>query len=351
MQQSNIKFSVQGQAALVLLDRPKALNALDYDMAVALRAQLEIWDQDDKITHVVMAGSSPRAFCAGGDVRALHQMLQQGQQDQAAIYFRAEYLADMAVHEFSKPIVSLANGVVMGGGAGLMQASTIAVVSDSTKFAMPESAIGLFPDAGASVFLGRCPRAIGLLLGFTGRIIDGADCLMAGLAHSIVKAEDMITLQTALLGARVDEIDHVIAQFRKDPGPAPLMQHRAVIEYVFGDDDPLAARDRAHDMATIKGDEFAAELYDALSTRCPMTMMVFQRLMQMSDCLVDTGQALILDYNLAVKMTRRADFCEGIRAVLVDKTNDAKWSPARLEDVTVQMVDDVFDDDGLPPLR
>lgn len=351
MRQDHIKFSIHGQAGLVLLDRPAALNALDYDMAVALRLQLELWNQNDSITHVVIASSTPRAFCAGGDVRALYQMLRQGQKEQAGVYFKAEYLADMAVHEFTKPIVSLADGVVMGGGAGLMQASSIAVVTDTTKFAMPESAIGLFPDAGASVFLGRCPRAMGLFLGFTGRFISGGDCLMLGLSHNMVKTHDVAKLQSALLAAKRDEIDDVIARFRHDPGPAPLQQDRAVIEYVFKDDDPLAARSRAHDMATIKGDAFAAELYEALNTRCPMTLRVWQRLSKMGDTLTDTSAALALDYALAIKMADRADFCEGVRAVLVEKTQDAKWCPARLEDVTERMVDEVFDHEGLPPLR
>ena len=146
MQQDDIRFSIHGRAGLVLIDRPKALNALSYDMAVALRAQLGLWGEDDAVSHVVMAGSEPRAFCAGGDIRDLYNMAVAGEHDRIAVCFRAEYMAHMAVCEFPKPLVSLADGIVMGGGAGLMQAGSHAIVSDTTRFAMPESAIGLYPD-------------------------------------------------------------------------------------------------------------------------------------------------------------------------------------------------------------
>ena len=356
MQQDNIIFSVHprpdGQnTGLIILNRPSLLNALDYNMAVTLRETLLGWADDDTISHVVMAGATPRAFCAGGDVRALFSLVEGGDHDQVVQYFKAEYLADLAVAEFPKPIIALADGVVMGGGAGLMQASSHAIVSNTTKFAMPESAIGLFPDAGATVFLGRCPRAIGLKLGMTGRIIGGADCLMLGLATSMAHTDQMPALQTALLAADAGQIDQVLADFQIDPGPTPLQNHRAAIEFIFSGDDPVLMRDRAHDMATIKGDEFAGKIHHALSTRCPMTIALFVQMMQKGEDMTDLGDCLAQDFHLAVKMSARTDFREGVRAVLIDKTNDPHWSPNRLEDVDQQMIDDVFDHAGLPPLR
>ena len=361
MQHEYIRFSTHGRAGLVLLDRPRALNALSADMADTLRRQLDIWATDSGISHVVMAGSEPRAFCAGGDVRDLHSIAARGEFDLMKTHFRAEYGAHLAVCEFPKPIISLADGITMGGGAGLMQCSTHAIVSDKTRFAMPEAAIGLFPDAGASVFLGRCPRPVALLLGLTGHIIGAADCLMLGLASVMVPADSMAALRQALLDCDSADIDSVIDGFRADPGVAPLQAQRATIDHIFGDHvltdhvftgQGLAAmRERAGDLARLKGDSVAEAVHAALSAKCPMSMHVFARLLEMVPQIADIPAALALDYQLAIRMTARPDFQEGVRAVLIDKSNDAAWVPARLEDVTSSMVDAVFDNAGLPSLR
>ncbi|HCV88365.1 MAG TPA: 3-hydroxyisobutyryl-CoA hydrolase [Alphaproteobacteria bacterium] len=351
MQQDDIHFTTHASAGLVLMDRPRALNALSFEMASAIVAQLSAWAEDDSIGHVVLAGSEARAFCAGGDIRDLYRMAGEGDHDGMAVCFRAEYMAHMVIAEFPKPVISLADGIVMGGGAGLMQAGSHALVTDKTRFAMPESAIGLFPDAGASVFLGRCPRPLALCLGMTGRIIGAADCLMLGLAHAVVPSDVMTRLRDELLRCDSSEIDEVIDLYRADPGIAPLQAHRTEIDHIFTGDDPISMRDRAGDMARLKGSSLAAEIHEALSTRCPMTMHVFRRLLDMADEIADIPAALMLDYHLALRMTRRDDFREGVRAVLVDKTNDAAWTPARLEDVEASMVDAIFDRNGLPSLR
>ena len=351
MQQDHIQFSTHGRAGLVLLDRPRALNALSADMAVALRRQLDIWAADSGIGHVVMAGSEPRAFCAGGDVRDLHDIAARGEFDSMKIHFRAEYGAHLAVHDFPKPVISLADGITMGGGAGLMQCSSHAIVSDKTRFAMPESAIGLFPDAGASVFLGRCRRPTALFLGLTGHIIGAADCLMLGLAAAMVPADSMASLCEALLTCESADIDSIIDGARADPGVPALQAHRATIDHVFAGQDIAAMRDRAGDLARLKGDSFAEAIHAALSTKCPMSMHVFARLVDMGTEIMDIPAALALDYHLAIRMTERPDFREGVRAVLIDKTNDAVWQPARLEDVSSSMLDAVFDPTGLPALR
>ena len=351
MQQDHISFSTHGRAGLVLLDRPRALNALSAQMAAALRGQLGIWADDDDIGHVVMAGSEPRAFCAGGDVRDLHAIAIRGEFELMKTHFRAEYGAHLAVYDFPKAIISLADGVTMGGGAGLMQCSTHAIVSETTRFAMPESAIGLFPDAGASVFLGRCPRQVALCLGLTGHIIGAADCLMLGLAGAMVRAAEMSALREALLACDSADIDAVIHRFQLDPGVPPLQAQRATIDHVFAGRDLATMRDRAGDLARLKGDSLAEAVHVALSTKCPMSMHVFARLIEMGPRIADIPAALDLDYHLAIRMTERPDFREGVRAVLIDKSNDAAWQPARLEDVTPAMVDAVFDNAGLPPLR
>ena len=350
MQQGHISFSTHGRAGLVLLDRPRALNALSAEMAAALRDQLGTWADDTDIGHVVVAASAPRAFCAGGDVRDLHAIAARGEFELMKTHFRAEYGAHLAVYDFPKPVISLADGITMGGGAGLMQCSTHAIVSETTRFAMPESAIGLFPDAGASVFLGRCPRPVALCLGLTGHIIGAADCLMLGLAGAMVPTADRMALREALLACDSADIDRVIGRFRADPGMPPLQAQRATIDHVFAGRDLAAMRDRADDLARLKGDSVAEMIHATLSTKCPMSMHVFARLIEMGPRIADIPAALDLDYHLAIRMTARPDFREGVRAVLIDKSNDAAWQPARLEDVTPAMIDAVFDHAGLPSL-
>ena len=356
MQQQDIHFSTHGQAGhgqagLIELDRPKALNAISYDMAKAISAQINRWSVDSSISHIVIAGSTPRAFCAGGDVRDLYQYISRGEFERTRVYFRAEYNADLDVYNCTKPVIALADGIVMGGGAGLMQCSRYRIASDAMRFAMPESAIGLFPDAGASIFLGRCPRPLALFIGVTGQIIGAADCMMLGLADAVVPADRIAALRADLLAADVTEIEKIMTGYGIDPGPAPLQANRTAIDHIFSGQDLAAMRDRAGDLARLKGDEFASMVHQALSTRCPMTMHVFMRLIDSDAAIPDMATALALDYRLAIRMSERADFSDGVRAVLVDKSNDAVWLPDRLEDVTSAMVDMVFDHADLPALR
>ena len=163
MPHSDIHFEQTATAGLVTLDRPDALNALSMDMVLAFRDQLSRWAKDETVTHLVLCSSSPRAFCAGGDIKYARQLAISDDPAGAEPYFRAEYLADIALIEFGKPVIALCDGIVMGGGAGLAQHSQHIVMTETTRFAMPESAIGLFPDVGASLFLGRCPKSVARL--------------------------------------------------------------------------------------------------------------------------------------------------------------------------------------------
>jgi enoyl-CoA hydratase len=351
MQQGYIRFSVVNNAGLVSLDRPQALNALNTQMVEALHAQMIAWRDDQNISHVVIASTSPRAFCAGGDIRQAYGHVTDGDAGAVAAFFAAEYRADAAVYEFPKPVIALSGGLMMGGGAGLAQCCSHVVVSETTRFAMPESAIGLFPDAGASLFLGRCPRPVALYLGMTGGMIGAADCLVLGLAHCMTNSTDMAALEMALLACHVDEIGATLDRFKSDPGPAVLPQHRATLAHIFGGNNAAVMRERAADLGTIKDDQFARDVHQALTSKCPMTMRVFMRLLDMADDGRDMGSALALDYHLAIKMAARPDFARGVRAVLIDKTNDPEWHPSLLENVSNSMLDEVFDHDGLPPLR
>ena len=353
MAHSDIHFNVIGTAGHIVLDRPKALNALSAEMVQSMLAWLARWRDDKAISHIVVSSTSERAFCAGGDIRFARDLILNGDFDKADEFFRNEYLADLAIAEFGKPVIALCNGVVMGGGAGIAEAATHIVVTETTKFAMPESGIGLFPDAGASLFLGRCPSSVSRLIGMTGHVINGADCLLYGLATVMVKSARLKALEVDLLASDAASIDSVINQYKDDASAPSLPVYRQHIDYVFADD--LTAeemRGRAVDLHQLYPDNpFIKTVADALGQRCPMSIKLFCRMMAVSRDFSTAAEALALEFRLAMRVIRRPDFAEGIRAVLIDKDGAAKWSPATLEDVTELMLADVFDATDLPPLR
>jgi len=352
MPQVHIHFEVINGAGLVTLDRPKALNALTVEMVTDLRQILLDWRNDPAISHVVITSSSPRAFCAGGDIRRARETIIANGFDEADAFFRGEYLVDLAIAEFGKPIIALCDGVVMGGGAGLTEHCSHIIMSETTRFAMPETSIGLFPDVGASLFLGRCPLPVARLLGMTGYIIYGADCMMLGLATSMVESAQMAGLKQSLLDCNASEIDQVIAEFKMDPGVPALNYHMSVIEHIFGGDvTPEQMQGRAKDLAQMRpNDKLVSYVLTAFDTRCPASIKLFWRLLQIAEGITDIGAALTLDYHLAMRMIRRSDYTEGVRAVLVDRDNAPKWSPNSLALVDEALLDALFDEDGLPPL-
>ena len=226
-------------------------------------------------------------------------------------------------------------------------------MSETTRFAMPETSIGLFPDVGASLFLGRCPLPVARLLGMTGYIINGADCIMLGLATSMVASERMAGLKQSLLDCTGSEIDQVIAEFKMDPGVPAINHHMPVIDHIFsGDATPEQMQERAKDLSLMRpNDKLVGHVVTAFATRCPVSIKLFWRLLQMADGIPDIYAALALDYHLAMRMIRRADYIEGVRAVLVDRDNAPKWSPNSLKLVDNALLDALFDKDGLPLLR
>ena len=352
MLHSDIHFEQKGRAALVTLDRPNALNALSIDMVVAFADRLSRWANDDTVTHLVLCSSSPRAFCAGGDIKYARQLAISDDPAGAEPYFRAEYLADIALIEFGKPVIALCAGIVMGGGAGLALHSQHIVMTERTRFAMPESSIGLFPDVGASLFLGRCPKSVARLIGMTGHIVEASDCLLLGLANAQVPGASLVELKEKLLRCHVDEIESTIKQFEFDAGQSSLATQRQLIDHIFADGSAESMRDRAVSLAqSMPYNKLLSGIVMAFKTCCPLSMKLFNRLLVETDQLTDPVAAIELDFHLALRMIKRADFAEGIRATVIDKDQAPQWSPNSLEAVTQTMLDAVFDRSGLPSLR
>src|SRR5579883_2244401 len=234
----DILFERRGPLGLITLNRPKALNALTLAMMSALDPRLDEWEADPDIHAVVIQGAGERAFCAGGDIRALYESRAKGDRCYRAAFYREEYSQNRRIFRFKKPYIALIDGITMGGGVGLSVHGTYRVATEHTLFAMPETGIGLFPDVGGGYFLPRLPGAIGMYLGLTGARIKAADCLYAGIATHYLASARLEPLVEEL--ARTDlsrgreAIDAVLAGFAETAGPAPLAAQRAAIDRCFG---------------------------------------------------------------------------------------------------------------------
>lgn len=348
IQTNTVQTNIVGSAGHIQLNRPKALNAMTIDMVTKMTEALRSWVNDDSVHHVIITSSQSRAFCAGGDVRQAVSVIDENPQEGATPYFKAEYGLDMCLASFPKPITSLVRGVVMGGGLGVARLSDYLVISSDIKMAMPETAIGLFPDVGASVFLRRAPLACALMMGMTGTIIGAGDALAWNLADIHCDEDDFDKLFNALSSCQSDqEIREILTQFQKPAPPAKFASQEAQIADIFLQETlhDIVASAKAHKQAGGYGDWF-----DHLDHKCPISIACFWHMMTKEPVPQTMIEAIDRDYHLARKLTARPDFREGVRAVLVDKDNQPSWHPATLGDVTDDMLAALFDFDAMSPL-
>ena len=336
----DIRFERRAALAIVTLDRPQALNALTLEMARQLDARLVEWAGDPKIAVVMIRGAGGRAFCAGGDIRALYDAGKHGEA-YAADFYRTEYRLNHRIKTYGKPYVALIDGIVMGGGVGLSIHGSRRVVTERCQFAMPETGIGFFPDVGGSWFLPRCPGALGLYLGLTGARIAAADMLYCGLATHHVRHERLNAW--ANLGA--DAIDGWLEENSVDAGQPPLAQHREVIDRCF-------AADGVEDiLANLEADgtAWAQETAAVLRRKSPTSLKVAMRQLQIGRRLTDFADAMRMEYRLARHFMAAADFYEGVRAAVIDKDQAPRWQPASLVEVSDEVVAGYFERLGDEP--
>jgi enoyl-CoA hydratase len=322
---SHIKSEKRGSLGLLTLDRPKALNALTHGMIKALRSQLEAWAGDDAIKAVAIRGAGDRAFCAGGDIRAVQQAAASGRDDGADL-LRDEYHMNALIGAYPKPYIALVQGICMGGGAGISVHGRYRLADASLDFAMPETAIGFIPDIGSSYFLSRMPDETGLYLGLTAARIGLGDALAAGLMTHAVAAADFGAVIDGL--ARGAEVEEAIAPFVRKCAPGPLHRHRGRIATIFSAASVEAILERLER----DGSDFALETAQVIRTRSPTSLkLVFRQLRQAAA--KDLRQCLAMELRLALRVLKGHDFREGVRAALVDKDKNPKWQPNSLAGV------------------
>jgi enoyl-CoA hydratase len=324
-----------GGVVCVTLNRPRALNAVSLPMFRELNAGLAQWASDPAVRMVLFQGAGERAFCSGGDIRAVYEAGTRGDFGFTADLFRCEYTADWQVHSLGKPSLALMDGVVMGGGCGLSVLGTHRVVTERTLLAMPETGIGFFPDVGAAWFLSQCPGRIGLYMALASARLGAADVIYAGLADAYVPSDRLEDLTGALSDGL--SADDAITRFAEDAGPAPLAEHRAAIDRCFAGGSVAAI------IAALEAEEgnWACRTLEALAARPPFSLTLTFRAVaaapgrSLKDCLVT-------DYRVCQRFMHRPDFYEGIRAMLVDKDNSPTWHPGTLTAVDEREVESYF---------
>ncbi len=313
----------RGRAGVIVLNRPKALNALTLAMVRLIAAALDEWEKDGAIDRILLLAAGERAFCAGGDIRRLYDLGRAGDHDAQLTFWREEYQLNRRIKTYPKPIVALVDGIVMGGGVGLAMHAAHTVAGERFVFAMPEVGIGFFPDVGAAWLLPRLPFRAGVYFALTGLRADAGDALALGLAETFVPSSAFPALAQAL---ESDEpAKAVLGRFSAPPPPSALDGDGKAIEACFSCPDRAAIL-ASLDEAETRGRAFAASARAAMMEKSPTSQAIALRQMALG-ATADFDDALRMDYRIVSRICRGHDFYEGVRAVIVDKDNRPNWAP------------------------
>ncbi|MGU3576353.1 enoyl-CoA hydratase/isomerase family protein [Brucellaceae bacterium C25G] len=331
--EDQIHFEQHGSIGLIRLQRPKSLNALTHKMIQAIRQALSLWKTDDSITAVLIEGEG-RAFCAGGDVVEVYHLGRQGQYEFQM--FADEYSMNAEIAAFPKPYISLLDGITMGGGAGVSIHGSHRIVTENTKFAMPESAIGFFTDVGASVFLSPLEASFGIYLALTGNVIRWGDCLQSGLATHAMKSEHVEEFRRVLFAT--GDLNQALVHL-EHPDFETSIDERTLIADCFGHESLAACVTALENAETTN--KYASNILSVLTKRSPTSLAVIFEQMARAKSL-SFQQCMQMEYRLACHMIENHDFYEGVRAVLVEKDGQPVWQPAKVEDVTAEMISNYF---------
>lgn len=327
----------QGAAGVITLNRPQALNALNQTMVDGMRAALDAWEHDPAVTCVIVQGAGEKAFCAGGDIRALHDQGKAGDVQSMLNFWRLEYELNVRIQDYPKPYVALIDGIVMGGGVGVSLHGSHRIAGSRYLFAMPEVGIGFFPDVGASYALPRLPGATGMWLAITGDRIKTADAVALGLADCCVPSDKIPALRDALIAG--EDVDTAIARYAGDPGPAPALANRAVIDACFSAASPLDILARLD--AAAAQSEFAAKCAATMRTKSPTSMSIaFEQMKRGAG--MTFREAMSMEFRIVSRIALGSDFYEGVRAVIIDKDNAPRWTPSSLDQIAASDIESYF---------
>ncbi|WP_374592254.1 enoyl-CoA hydratase/isomerase family protein [Aquabacterium sp.] len=345
-----LRFEVINRVGVITLNRPKALNALSHDMMLAFMPLLDRCERDANIKAVLIRGTGPKAFCAGGDVVAVVNSAREGTSLQRD-FFIDEYRVDYRLHRFAKPVVAFMHGIVMGGGMGLSQGASLRLVTDTTRIAMPETRIGLIPDVGATHFFGRMPAPLALYLGLTGVTIHGGDALFVGFADARSRVtlpdelDDALRAITWGADAQSDLRQSLAAPdaTRLDGATLP-----ALSPAIYRHFDPacsvaetMASLAEASAQAASAEAEWARTTLELMRSRSPLMLAVCRAALQRGRRMT-LAQSFRMEYDVLFHAIACGEFLEGVRAHLIDKDGTPRWQPASIESVTPDRVASFF---------
>ncbi|MFE6843506.1 enoyl-CoA hydratase/isomerase family protein [Streptomyces sp. NPDC057686] len=320
-----VLLATDGRTGLITLNRPRALNALTHPMVLRIDAALRAWEQDPAIDQVLIRGAGERGLCAGGDIRAIHDDAKAGTAA-SADFWRDEYRLNARIARYPKPYVALMDGIVMGGGVGVSAHGSVRVVTERSRVAMPETGIGFVPDVGGTYLLGRAPGLLGTHLALTGTAVGAADAMLCGLADHFVPAARLAELTAALAGSSAGE---VLAHFAAAPAPGELAERRDWIDRCYAADTVEEIVERL----LAEGDPAAKETAETLLAKSPTSLKVTLAAVRRARALGPLEQVLVQEYRVSCNALRAPDLVEGIRAQVVDKDRNPRWSPPALADV------------------
>ena len=334
----DVLIRVQGHAGFISLNRPSALHALTLPMVHAMTEALLAWRNDAAVKCVVIDHADGRGFCAGGDIAFLRNSAMNDGGVSGLKFFHDEYQLNHLLINYPKPVVAFMDGICMGGGVGISQPARFRVATENTKFAMPETGIGLFPDVGGGWYLSRLEGRVGQFLALTGARIAGAGCLALGLATHYLTSNLLAEAKSRIATEDVERIDGILGTLSVTPPDSKIVETIVQINRHF-------ASDRLEDIfASLEGDEsdWAMKELATLRSKSPQTCKVALRQLAESLKLTDFSDNMAMEYRIASRVLVRPDFAEGVRAVIVDKDNSPKWDPATAEGVTDALIDAIF---------
>lgn len=325
-----------GRVGHISLNRPKVIHSLNLDMCLAMTEALLAWRDDDSVEAVMIDHSEGRGFCAGGDIAMLRNSgLKDGKEGRE--FFYKEYQLNHLLFEYPKPVVAFMDGITMGGGVGISQPARYRVATENTRFAMPETGIGLFPDVGGGWYLSRLAGRLGQFLALTGARLDGSECKETGLATHYLAAE-------SLEGAK-ERIAENPGRIEGILGQLSAAMPEARIAGNFDKIDRFFASDRYEEiLAALEADDsdWAAKERDTLGTKSPQTCKVALRQLKEGAAMENFADEMRNEYRIGYHVLVMHDFLEGVRALIVDKDNDPKWDPPTPEAVTEKWIDNIF---------
>jgi enoyl-CoA hydratase len=334
---SDIITRVEGHSGIISLNRPSALHALTIDMVHAMTQTLAAWKIDNGVRCVIIDHAEGRGFCAGGDIAFLRESaLKDGKAGRQ--FFHDEYQLNHLLFTYPKPIVAFMDGITMGGGVGISMPARFRVATENTRFAMPETGIGLFPDVGGGWYLSRLEGRVGQFLALTGGRVAGSGCLELGIATHYLPAEALAEAKARIANEEIDRIDGILGTLSVTPPPSKIVETLFDINRHF-------ASDRLEDiLASLETDDsdWAMKELASLRSKSPQTCKVALRQLAESAVLDDFADNMAMEYRIGSRVLMLPDFAEGVRAVIVDKDHAPQWNPAQPEGVTDELLDAIF---------